>query len=1178
VVRFLLKLVVVLVGLFVLFLVSQRSTDWLGRPEVAFRAEATGQTVDGRPIRWTASVTEKGMMDIDRRPAGIEDIIARIVEPVKHLTFEARALKSGARGAKREWTFKVDGTGGITLDEGPTTLAALRDVIARFAFAGLEAPTRQVTVAEVVQYWKDKPSPTRTRVSFPGRYTYQQAFPEATDEPRIVITEFKEAPMLRDRKRQDELGLFEEYRGQKYYFLPDPKDLPPVEERLPRYPGVVVGPEPQINGIGDYGYRWGGGDEDSGVWRRASTTWTDYGNKLGTESFVRMDPGGRIQPCLAYKWTIENENHVYTYYLRKGHKWSDGQPFTVQDILFVTEELIGSASWPDLPMWMQPMDGSTLLSPDDILDWVRLAAVITRQGQAQEPSPGKQLWTLAEDSELGRELKEMLTEIASGTIPDENMRVGVVGRLNKLFRNPKYYSEQAWAKIDMTSRRAELESRISVLDRKELWLLHVLRVRDDWVNRVKTEPDDEHYEDARLDDSELYRMNMLLFRAAYAGLVDGARKTRVKIEAVPDENGDNTHIIRFTFRKPNSIFLEKTSHFMFYRGLFGTARHYMAQFTPLGTDQLADIDIRRWDELFETVRKQAASTGDSPGKQVWTMMDPGVRSRVDAALGGGDFSDELKREVVADLNRVFHRRDFFKPKAWTTPEGRAVDLDVETAALLKEKPYISKSREFKAVDVERYDYLLMRRHMLARGIDKLSEAEVFKLNQMMFRSAYDGLWEDQAEPDGPVAKSREDALNKQAVVHGWDSWLKRSRGKGTYRPPDHPDPNMHRPVLQAWRVVGEPDKRIIKVVRNPYYYKVDAEGKQLPYIDMIRHEKVGEPNVRKIKMTAGKVDMQSRHLEFTDFTALKQDEDNGNYEVRLWANDYCGELTFTFNQTAKDPSLRKILGDPKFHYAMSHAINRQEMIDVMWQGVGTPAQWSVPRGSKYYNERHATAGVRYDPDYANKLLDEMGLDKRTGGGFRMYKGEDGRWQPLAINVNTVKERPLDAVEMACYYWRRVGVNCQMRIVSATQRTRDINIGRMEMDVHKEGGNYFGPLLAGGFAPTHPAECGQYTKWAAWLRSGGLNGWEPPERVKNLDRQWAKVVEARNEQENVAAWQKLTENAIEMLPVIGIMTSPGKVVIVKNNFKNVPRLALAGWMAHEPGNCCPEAFYMVPEER
>ena len=371
---------------------------------------------------------------------------------------------------------------------------------------------------------------------------------------------------------------------------------------------------------------------------------------------------------------------------------------------------------------------------------------------------------------------------------------------------------------------------------------------------------------------------------------------------------------------------------------------------------------------------------------------------------------------------------------------------------------------------------------------------------------------------------------------------------------------------------------MIKVVRNPYYYKVDAEGKQLPYIDVIRHEKVTDRNVRIIKMTAGKVDMQARHLEFTDFTALKQDEDKGNYEARLWANDYCGELTFTFNQTVKDPAMRKILGDPRFHYAMSHAINRQEMIDVMWQGIGAPAQWSIPKGSKYYSQRHATAGVEYDPDYANKLLDEMGLDKRTADGMRMYKDEDGRWRALNIMVSTVQERPLDAVEMVCHYWRQVDVNCQMRIVAATQRSRDISIGRMEIDVHKEGGNYFGPLLAGGYAPTHPAECSQYTKWAQWLRSGGLGGWEPPERVKNLDRQWTKVVEARNEREKIEAWQILTENAIEMLPKIAIMTSPGKVVIVKNNFKNVPRLALAGWMAHEPGNSCPEVFYMVPEDK
>ena len=72
--------------------------------------------------------------------------------------------------------------------------------------------------------------------------------------------------------------------------------------------------------------------------------------------------------------------------------------------------------------------------------------------------------------------------------------------------------------------------------------------------------------------------------------------------------------------------------------------------------------------------------------------------------------------------------------------------------------------------------------------------------------------------------------------------------------------------------------------------------------------------------------------------------------------------------------------------------------------------------------------------------------------------------------------------------------------------------------------------------------------------------------------WRKFVESPNETEKKKNWEAITDRFASDLPIIGIMTSPGKVIIVKNNFRNVPRIAMAGWIAHEPGNSCPECFF------
>jgi hypothetical protein len=70
------------------------------------------------------------------------------------------------------------------------------------------------------------------------------------------------------------------------------------------------------------------------------------------------------------------------------------------------------------------------------------------------------------------------------------------------------------------------------------------------------------------------------------------------------------------------------------------------------------------------------------------------------------------------------------------------------------------------------------------------------------------------------------------------------------------------------------------------------------------------------------------------------------------------------------------------------------------------------------------------------------------------------------------------------------------------------------------------------------------------------------------------VRSENEEAKMAAWQALMDRAAEEVPRIGLMTSPGKIIYVKNGFKNVPELSLSGWIAHEPANVCPEVFYMA----
>jgi peptide/nickel transport system substrate-binding protein len=273
--------------------------------------------------------------------------------------------------------------------------------------------------------------------------------------------------------------------------------------------------------------------------------------------------------------------------------------------------------------------------------------------------------------------------------------------------------------------------------------------------------------------------------------------------------------------------------------------------------------------------------------------------------------------------------------------------------------------------------------------------------------------------------------------------------------------------------------------------------------------------------------------------------------------------------------VRKLNNDPRFRHALSLALNRQQMIDIVYKGIGEPAQAAVPKGSPYFSERHYNAFVNYDPEEASRILDEMGLDKRAADGTRLLW--DGR--PFIMSVNTVDTNPLPLVQMACQFWQAIGINAQMKVQANSSITRLGDIGMIDMVVGKEGGNYFGPLAPGIFAPSHPAECKQWGRWVTNLTgSGGSGIWEPPERVRKADALWERLLAATTEEKKHEAWQALSDEAAHQLSVIGITSPPGKLVYVSDGFMNVPKIALAGWIAHEPGNCSPEVFWKKREAR
>ena len=204
--------------------------------------------------------------------------------------------------------------------------------------------------------------------------------------------------------------------------------------------------------------------------------------------------------------------------------------------------------------------------------------------------------------------------------------------------------------------------------------------------------------------------------------------------------------------------------------------------------------------------------------------------------------------------------------------------------------------------------------------------------------------------------------------------------------------NPERPIINAWRSANEPTNDPWLATRNPYYHAVDPEGNQLPYIDGWTHAWFDDNSVFDLWVAQGLIDAHIRHTTTANFTFYKENEEAGDYKVLLWRN--ASTNAFYPNISHKDPGLRALFDDARFREALSVAINRDEVNDLIYEGLYTPRQASPVTGSPNFDPEFAAKWADYDPDRANQLLDEIGLTERGGDGFRLRP--DG--SPLVITV------------------------------------------------------------------------------------------------------------------------------------------------------------------------------------
>ena len=402
----------------------------------------------------------------------------------------------------------------------------------------------------------------------------------------------------------------------------------------------------------------------------------------------------------------------------------------------------------------------------------------------------------------------------------------------------------------------------------------------------------------------------------------------------------------------------------------------------------------------------------------------------------------------------------------------------------------------------------------------------------------------------------EDELEKQAREEGRRNWAGVHTSR--FRPYKNTNPDL--PSLQPWVNTTAPPSQRYVFVRNPYFHRVDANGRQLPYIDRVVMNIAGGSLI-PAKTGAGESDLQARYLTFDDYTFLKQSEKRNAKPVWLWETTKGAHVALYPNLNVADPGWRALMHDVRFRRALSLAIDRHEINQVIYFGLATEGNDTVHAKCPLYEEEYRKRWAQFDLHAANALLDEMGLVRRNGEGIRLMP--DGR--PIEIIVETAGEdtEQTDVLELVGWTWKEAGIKLFSKPLQREVFRNRINSGQTVVSVWGgiENGLPLPDMSPRDLAPTSQDQF-QWPRWGQHYETAGAAGEAPalaPAReLVALSRDW---LSAPDTGARLAIWERMLEIRADNVFSIGIVSGVPQPVVIDAQLRNVPEKGIYNW---DPG--------------
>ncbi len=425
----------------------------------------------------------------------------------------------------------------------------------------------------------------------------------------------------------------------------------------------------------------------------------------------------------------------------------------------------------------------------------------------------------------------------------------------------------------------------------------------------------------------------------------------------------------------------------------------------------------------------------------------------------------------------------------------------------------------------------------------------------------------------PKYNNKLDDMVKSSGMSSWPD-LFRAKNGDIEIPPRWGNPE--KPVLDPW-VIAEPyvggATRVV-AKRNPYFWQVDTEGNQLPYLDSVTFPIYQDPESLLLDVFAGKIDMQERHINrLSNKPTLSQNKEKGDYHLMELVPSSSQACVIYLNLTDKDPKMREMFSNKDFRIALAYGIDRAEVVELVYLGQSEPWQSGPRANHPWYNEKMAKQYTEHDPAKANAMLDKLGYDKKDSQGMRLRP--DGEKVFFAVDViPTLTPDLVDVMELVKKHWAKIGIDIK---VNTIERALFYSRG--------DNNDYDAQVWPGANGPdmifdprdyvaTHTQGSRYALAWAQWYVSNGKQGEEPPESQKERMKLYDEARATADPEKQGVYMKKVLELSADAFEWVGVCLAPSTFGACKNGFANVPTKEPDSWPYPNPAPSLPQQYSKV----